>query len=1109
MLLFGQTVGASINPRPLAADCVVQNANDSGPGSLRACMAQLSANNTITFNPAFFQANSPTAIVLSSPLPVITVNNVTIDASDAGVILDGLAVTNADGLVIDGASGVTIKGLHLEKFGKSAIRLQNGATGNTIGGANGVSPAGCSGACNVIRGNFDGGLVITGSNTNDNTVINNYIGTNRSGTAVAANNSFGVQIANGAQSNIITGNLISGNLGPGVIVTGSGTTNNTIANNRLGSNQAGTGPITNLQGVLISSGAQFNTVSSNLISGNALEGISLTGADTQNNTIVANQIGTDVNGVLPLQNRTGIALSNGAQTNMIMDNLVSGNNKTGITLAGSATMDNTITGNDIGPNRAGTAALLGSAEGIALSDGAHDNTITDNVISGNTQGGVIIAGSMANTLTNNLIGTNRAGTVAIPNSIGIELRSGAHSNDITANLVSGNNLPGLFIAGNGTVNNRVAMNKIGTNGSGSSALSNKSFGLVVANGAQANLIDNNLIGFNNRSGVVIFGMETVRNTLSQNRILANADKGIALLNGGNGGLRAPGLTNIGFDTVQGVAPPGSTVEIFSDAELQGQNFEGTVVAGVNGNFSFTKPGGFAGTNITAIAIDPQGSTSEFTGYGDGVFQSSGQVLGSGLQILNSNNSRAIAVGDLNRDGQIDAFIVNDTELEIWFNNGAGTFNLAQTLANPNGQDVALGDFNRNGFLDAVVGNSANAQLWLNNGSGGFTAGATLGSSDSQAVAAGDLNNDTFPDIVVGSSAGQSNQTWINDGSGSFNPGDTLGDSDAQAIGLGDLDDDDNLDIVLGNNGSDDNQTWINDGSGSFNPGDTLSDSDAQAIGLGDLNNDGALDIVIGSDGLAELWVNDGSGSFNSGGTLDDADTEAVALGDLNNDGFVDIFLGNGGNEDDQVWINNGSGVFDSGQVLPGGDSQGVGLGDLDNDNDLDVFIVNGSGQVNQVLLNQNKILFRTGPAGGTLTVVTTQGYMTQIEVPAGVLNQNTTLIYRPLAAPPHPFTKTLRFAQRAFSLEAEQAGGPVANPFSGAINIRLDHSPAELTPDQLLLYYWDEAQPDWLDAATTCTPASAYSRGQYFVKVGICHLTDFSLFGPALPAVYLPTILKN
>jgi parallel beta-helix repeat protein len=1104
-------------PQAAPGDCVVTNTKNNGAGSLRGCIIGLQPNATITFSPTVFPPANPQVIFPGSdvadpplaPLPAIVTSNVTIDASNAGVIIDGGFRPASDhGLVIDGASGVVIKGLHIRNF-NDGIHLENGAANITLGGPNGLSANACTGDCNLLTNN-SGGIALEGGGTTNNTIINNYVGTNSNGTVRAANSSYGVGLIGGAQFNVISGNLISGNQGPGVMIEGVGTFSNTVSHNRLGTDRTGMAEISNDNGVLISSGAQFNHVENNLIGGSLNEGIGVLDSGTQHNMISNNDIGTNLNGTGPIRNQFGVHIGNGAQDNMVVDNLISGNRQDGVMIEGASTLSNTIMSNMIGADGNGQAALQNNRAGVSIRGQAESNLILDNLISGNAFCGLVIHDSMHNTVSSNMIGTNAAGTAAIANGFGVELAQNAQSNVISDNLISGNAKPGVLVEGFGTVSNTIMSNNIGTAGNGVAALSNESFGVVMANGTQDNVVEANRIGFNERSGVGIFGENTQRNALRQNSIFNNVDKGIALLNGGNLGVEAPALNSQGFNTVSGLAAPGNTVDIYSDTGFQGQNFEGSAVADANGLFTFTQPGGFASPNLTAITTDPQGNTSEFSGNGGGVFQSL-QLDAASLQATAATNSRATALADLNLDGRIDAFVVNDTTLEIWFNDGAGNFNLAQTLNSANGQAVALGDLNQDGAPDALVAYTGPNRVWLNNGSGAFGAGQTLsGSLDSQAVAVGDLDGNGSLDAIIGNAGSQANQVWLNNGSATFNLGSTVGNSEGQAVALGDFNGDQELDVVLGNGSNQANQVWLNTGSGTFTAGSNLGTNDTQAVAIGDLDRDGSLDVFIANDGLNQVWLNTGSGSFSLGPPLSGSfDSQAVALGDLNSDGFLDAFIGNGTNQGLQVWLNNSGSGFSLNQELGGSDSQAVALGDLDNDNDLDIFVANGSSQFNQLLFNQNKVILRSGPGGGTLTAVTLDGLTTTLQIPPGALTQNTTLIYEPLDTPVQPLSPTLRFAGRAFTLVAEQAGGPVSNPFVSSIQVRIDYDPAQPNPTELLLYYWDSMLTEWVDAATTCQPTSPYMRGLYFVQVAICHLTDFGLFGPAGSDVYLPLILRE
>ena len=145
-----------------------------------------------------------------------TGNGVTI--SDPGTT-GNLVAANYVG--VDTTGGVAL-GNHL-----GGVRIQNGASSNTIGGTELTSR-------NVISGNSSDGVLITGVGTSSNLIEGNSIGADFAGVNPLGNGSNGVQILSGATSNIVGGptggalNLIEFNQDNGVRIADAGTTWNLI-----------------------------------------------------------------------------------------------------------------------------------------------------------------------------------------------------------------------------------------------------------------------------------------------------------------------------------------------------------------------------------------------------------------------------------------------------------------------------------------------------------------------------------------------------------------------------------------------------------------------------------------------------------------------------------------------------------------------------------------------------------------------------------------------------------------------------------------------------------------------------------------------------------------
>jgi hypothetical protein len=324
----------------------------------------------------------------------------------------------------------------------------------------------------------------------------------------------------------------------------------------------------------------------------------------------------------------------------------------------------------------------------------------------------------------------------------------------------------------------------------------------------------------------------------------------------------------------------------------------------------------------------------------------------------AGHSQAVALGDLDGDGDLDAVVANDgPQTRVWLNDGDGTYPVSSDLGTGKAWDVALGDLDGDGDLDAAVAyrNGQAQQVWFNDGSGTFPISATVGGSDSRGVALGDLDGDGDLDMVT-ANANQAQEVWFNDGSGAFPAWATFGSGDSYDVALGDLDGDGDLDAVVANGSNQAQNTCINDGSGvftcvNFGAGRT------QAVALGDMDGDGDLDAVLAGNGgdPQEIWYNAGNGAFPISTTFGAGTSRGLALGDLDADGDLDVVVANYDWEGRDVWFN-GGGSYSFGL----GYSWDVALGDVDGDGDLDAVLANGNGNPQEVWLNRSVIYVDAG-----------------------------------------------------------------------------------------------------------------------------------------------------
>jgi parallel beta-helix repeat protein len=216
---------------------IVTSTNDSGPGTLRQALLDAQSGDIIIFDLTVFPPNAPATIAVMSELPHIHQSNLTLDASQAGVILDGSYVTGewVAGLQIVSSEANTIWGLQISHFPGPGIAISGDAKHNIIGGDRslGVGPFG--------RGNLFSnnqiGVDLATSGTTLNTVTGNLIGTDTEGVDKLGNYYDGVSIAEGAHHNTIgPDNIIAYNNVIGIEIHDSNSFGNTITQNSIHDN---------------------------------------------------------------------------------------------------------------------------------------------------------------------------------------------------------------------------------------------------------------------------------------------------------------------------------------------------------------------------------------------------------------------------------------------------------------------------------------------------------------------------------------------------------------------------------------------------------------------------------------------------------------------------------------------------------------------------------------------------------------------------------------------------------------------------------------------------------------------------------------------------------
>jgi subtilisin-like proprotein convertase family protein len=228
------------------------------------------------------------------------------------------------------------------------------------------------------------------------------------------------------------------------------------------------------------------------------------------NVIYGNYIGTNPAGASGIGNGIGIHVENSSYQQIgfpgIGRNVISGNSNNGILLA--SVFQAGIAGNYVGTNPGGTAALPNGSYGILMQD-TNATQIAGNVISGNAFQGIHIltvspgiSSAGDNVITGNYIGTNAAGTAAIPNQGGVLLQNAGRNRiggttPAHRNIMSGNSTSGIEVYGAFSTGNQIAGNYIGLDGAGAAVVPNVGNGVLVHGGASSNLIGGDTAGARN------------------------------------------------------------------------------------------------------------------------------------------------------------------------------------------------------------------------------------------------------------------------------------------------------------------------------------------------------------------------------------------------------------------------------------------------------------------------------------------------------------------------------------------------------------------------------------------------------------------------------------
>jgi len=330
-----------------------------------------------------------------------------------------------------------------------------------------------------------------------------------------------------------------------------------------------------------------------------------------NNNIIGKPVATYSNTICG-SSLAGISISEGGG-NEIKFNFI------GTTSAGDAGLGNS------------QGILIGGSDANIIGG---DNPTDGNVISGNTVEGISISGvppdsySDNTLIKNNIIGLKPDKSSAVPNGRGIVITNGATNEQIVDNIISGNTTDGIYIFGYDTesltTGHIIHGNSIGTNGS-QQLIGNGNDGILIAGNVGSVTIGqavngdysgNSVIG-NSSNGIEVVpfqGFSPQKITIRRDNLNQNGLNNLFIDSTANNGIKQPYNLQYNSGIISGKHQlANAIIDIYAANafEISPSSYTriGTTNTDSNGNFSLT-----TGLNLDAITVtatDQDGNTSQF------------------------------------------------------------------------------------------------------------------------------------------------------------------------------------------------------------------------------------------------------------------------------------------------------------------------------------------------------------------------------------------------------------------------------------------------------------------------------------------------------------------
>jgi FG-GAP-like repeat/PQQ-like domain len=423
------------------------------------------------------------------------------------------------------------------------------------------------------------------------------------------------------------------------------------------------------------------------------------------------------------------------------------------------------------------------------------------------------------------------------------------------------------------------------------------------------------------------------------------------------------------DVVAGLGTAGAgRVQLFLGDGTGGLTAGLSLTTGLN--VSAVVTGDFDGNGAPDVALASQGDDRVEVYLGNGVGGLAGPTI---ISLGTGAAPRALAVGDLNGDSNLDLVVANSgaSTVAILLGHGDGTFTSAPGSPRAVGQGpwgVALGDLDGDGVLDVVTADNGSADpdtgkasltVLFGSGTGVFDRSATIDVDGAPiAVAAAEVTGDARVDIAVVTAANAlSLFAWEDNTRGFVGEGTFPVETRPSAVVPVDADADGQPDLAVPCRDADTVVVLLARRPQGFAAAPRVA-AGSTPIGAvsADFDGDGYADLAVAdSQGDAvSILENDRSGGFSLHATVPvGSNPQSIVAADFDRDGVIDLAVSNAGDGTVSILHGRGDGTFSLASSPAAGPSpDDLAVGDFNRDGAPDLLVCNrvSSGTVS-VLLN--------------------------------------------------------------------------------------------------------------------------------------------------------------